>query len=226
MAIKRRAMSDHQKQARRQKIIETTTQIFQETSYDAVNMADIAKKVGVAKGTLYLYFQTKESLFLAIQTELFERWFDEVDSSLETMATSTQPVTISKVVMLISQTLSKYPTLVRLIAILHTILEQNSDFETVLTFKQMLRTRSLHTAQLLETCLTFLQPGDGLRLLLQIHALIIGLQHMAEPADIVQQVLEEPGLEIFKIDFTPEFLDVLKALIYGLQYQSTEESDE
>lgn len=219
MAIKQRAMSDEQKQVRRQTILDVALDLFQETSYEAVSMADVARRAGLAKGTLYLYFSTKEMLFLAIQTQMFEAWFDEVDGRLAEIKAAGEHCTVEAFVDLIAGALENRPVMVRLIAILHTILEQNIDFDTALAFKQMLRARVLETGPLVEACLPFLKAGEGTRLLLQLHALIIGLQHMADPAPVVRQVLEEPGLEIFKIDFMQQFSSTLTVLLNGLAYQ-------
>jgi AcrR family transcriptional regulator len=50
---------------RRRAIIECAAKSFAEHGYDACDMDCVAAKVGVAKGTLYLYFAGKQELFLA-----------------------------------------------------------------------------------------------------------------------------------------------------------------
>jgi len=217
MTIKRRAMSPTQKEERRQAILDAALQLFEQTAYQEISMAQVAQKVGVAKGTVYLYFKTKEELFLALQTQQFEAWFEAVDAELQA---KTQPCTITEFVTLMGDTLAARPALTRLIAILHTILERNIDLATARQFKQMLKERVLHTGPLLEACLPFLNPGQGAQLLLRIHALVIGFQHVARPAPVVQQALQEPGLEIFTVEFTDEFLATLKALLTGLKQET------
>ena len=65
---KHRAVTDVQKQARRADILRVAAQRFAVTPYDSLSMADTADQAGVAKGTLYLYFKSKEEMFLAIYT--------------------------------------------------------------------------------------------------------------------------------------------------------------
>lgn len=220
MAVKRRAISEQQKQQRRQAILDVALQLFQEITYEAVNMSDVAGKAGLAKGTLYLYFKTKEELFLAIQTQTFEAWFDEADDQLQALRSADKECTIDEVVAVIRRCLENRPVMIRLVAILHTILEQNIDYATALSFKHMLRDRVLQTGPLLEACLPFLPADGGAQLLLRIHALVIGLQHMADPAPIVRQVLEEPDLAMFKIDFMEQLESILKTLLQGMKDQS------
>jgi len=50
---------------RRQKIIESAARQFADRGFDECDMDCVAAKVGVAKGTLYLYFPGKQELFFA-----------------------------------------------------------------------------------------------------------------------------------------------------------------
>ena len=45
------------------KLIECGMQVFIERGYRRTQMADVADALGVAKGTLYLYVESKEALF-------------------------------------------------------------------------------------------------------------------------------------------------------------------
>ena len=67
MEIGRRARNTEDKQQRRQAILDVAWALFQETSYAAVTMNGVAERAGLAKGTMYLYFKTKEELFLTLQ---------------------------------------------------------------------------------------------------------------------------------------------------------------
>jgi AcrR family transcriptional regulator len=51
------------KQESRKRILWGAQDAFAEKGYDQTTMADIAKKIGVSKGTLYLYFTSKEELY-------------------------------------------------------------------------------------------------------------------------------------------------------------------
>ena len=213
MNIRKRAINNEQKEIRRQQIMDATRQLFQETSYGTVSMAAVARRAGVAKGTLYLYFKTKEALFLALQTQEFMEWFDEVNEAVEG-ASRLSPDTFLQI---IGNSLSNRSTFTRLIAILHTVLEHNISPKEAKLFKQMLRDNVLKTGALLESRLDFLQVGQGGQLLLQIYALVIGFQHLAEPAPIiVETIAADETLTLFDIDFLPRLLDTLRMILQGL----------
>jgi len=50
----------------RNRILHAAIESFGQTGFDRTKMDDIAKRLGLSKGTLYLYFKSKEDLFLAI----------------------------------------------------------------------------------------------------------------------------------------------------------------
>jgi AcrR family transcriptional regulator len=74
VAINQRARSSEQKALRRQALLEAAETYFLEVGYEAFSMAQLAKKTGVVKGTLYLYFKTKEELFLTLYEQSLIRW--------------------------------------------------------------------------------------------------------------------------------------------------------
>jgi AcrR family transcriptional regulator len=54
------------KEARPQEILSAALSVFVERGYAATRLDDVARRAGVTKGTLYLYFPNKEELFKAV----------------------------------------------------------------------------------------------------------------------------------------------------------------
>jgi AcrR family transcriptional regulator len=88
VAINQRARSSEQKALRRHAVLETAEVYFKEVGYEAFSMAQLAKKAGVAKGTLYLYFNTREELFLTLYEQSLVRWSQIFIGSLSDTMTS------------------------------------------------------------------------------------------------------------------------------------------
>lgn len=65
--------------SRKDEIMKASAILFSRKSYHDVTMDEIAEEVGVAKGTLYLYFESKENLYL----EIMEHTFEAIESRLE-----------------------------------------------------------------------------------------------------------------------------------------------
>jgi AcrR family transcriptional regulator len=212
--MKRRARSDVQKAERRRAILDAGLALFAASSYEAVTMTAVAERAGLAKGTLYLYFRTKEELFAALQADQLAAWFDEVDARLERLPERSEPQAIAR---LFAASLEHRPELVRLLAILQSVLEQNIDLATAVAFKRMLAERIGHTGRLLEGRLGFLRPGEGGLTLLRIHALVVGLQHLADPAPVAREAIREPGLDMFQVDLVAALEATLRLILRGME---------
>lgn len=216
--MRRRATTDEDKQQRRQEIILLAWQMFQHTAYDAITIAEVARQARLAKGTIFLYFRTKEELFLAVQQQQLEDWFSFIDAQLDATDDGAQ-AGIDAVVALFSGTLHERPALARLLALLPGVLEHNIDFETALRFKRLLFAHLVQTGSRLERRLPFLQPGQGARLILWLHALVIGFRQMTDIAPVLREVLQQPDLRSIDIDFSTEVTGTFRLLLYGLAEQ-------
>ncbi len=60
-------------------IIKIAANLFSQKSFHDVTMDEIAEKVGVAKGTIYLYFSSKDNLLF----EILEHTFGSIEALLE-----------------------------------------------------------------------------------------------------------------------------------------------
>lgn len=92
VAINQRARSLEQKALRRRAVLQVAETYLIEVGYEAFSMSKLAKKIGLAKGTLYLYFQTREELFLTLYDQSLIRWsqtfIDELSDSMTSKAYS------------------------------------------------------------------------------------------------------------------------------------------
>ena len=69
--------------AKRQQIIEGARRVFIEMGFDAASMNDITREAGVSKGTIYVYFASKEELFEALIEEERSAIFSDLYQALE-----------------------------------------------------------------------------------------------------------------------------------------------
>lgn len=86
---------------RKEEIMKVTANLFSQKSYHDVTMDQIAEEVGVAKGTIYLYFESKENLYL----EILEHTHETIESILvkEIEKNDPAPQKLKKVLILIFQ---------------------------------------------------------------------------------------------------------------------------
>ena len=66
MGLQKRARSERDKQKRREKLLKTAWQLYKRNEGQMPTVLQIAAKAGLSKGTVYLYFKTKEEIFLQL----------------------------------------------------------------------------------------------------------------------------------------------------------------
>ncbi|MDB2469650.1 TetR/AcrR family transcriptional regulator [Alphaproteobacteria bacterium] len=71
-----RARSETDKLKREGSILTAAEILLRQSDYGSMTMQAVATAAGLAKGTLYLYFTSRESLVLAVHDRLFDRWID------------------------------------------------------------------------------------------------------------------------------------------------------
>src|SRR5216117_4446952 len=71
-AVKRRSKSrrERRKESRPSELLAAALELFVERGFAATRLEDVAARAGVSKGTLYLYFDSKEELFKAVVREI------------------------------------------------------------------------------------------------------------------------------------------------------------
>jgi AcrR family transcriptional regulator len=67
---------------RTREILRAARQLLEERGLEAMTMEEIAGVAGVAKGTLYLYFQSKDDLIEALITQVAENILRDLESNL------------------------------------------------------------------------------------------------------------------------------------------------
>ncbi len=78
------------KQDRPQEITDAALAAFAEKGYAATRVDDVAKRAGVSKGLLYLYFKTKEELFKAVVRSFVVPRIDALTQIIESSELSSE----------------------------------------------------------------------------------------------------------------------------------------
>ena len=209
----KRAHHPEQRALRRQAILDTASAMLAEFAYPEFRMADLAQRAEVAKGTLYLYFPTKEALFLALLEARLATSFQRMKVGLERLDPGAGAKAVAAVLV---EPLAHDPRLPELLALLNGILEQNIGLEAVVAFKRGLLAQMAILAPLLENRLQDLPDGLGGLAFLRFNALIIGVQAMASRPPVVKEALALPDLASLDLPFLPTLESLLADLLAGM----------
>ena len=130
VAINRRARSEEQKALRRQAVLEAAEGYFAVVGYEAFSMAQLARRAGLVKGTLYLYFKTKEELFLTLYEKSLNRWSKVFISNLS------EPMPSSDYARTLHNTAMADATFVPLLIRLEHVIEHNVSIPRLIESKR------------------------------------------------------------------------------------------
>jgi len=78
------SLRDRQRQEREHLILEAAEQLIVEKGYYETSIDDIALRVGIAKGTVYLHFPSKEALATTLLEHTMQHFLESVDAILAT----------------------------------------------------------------------------------------------------------------------------------------------
>jgi hypothetical protein len=101
------------------------------------------------------------------------------------------------------------------LAVLQTVLEHNVSRASIVRFKSELALRTAATGARFERQIP-LGDGEGVRVLLHLNALLVGLVQMADSAPLVQEVLSQPPLTALKVELPRELREALITYFVGL----------
>ena len=73
---------ERRKEARPQELLAAALDLFVERGFATTRLEDVAKRAGVSKGTLYLYFTNKEELFKAVVRDSIVPVIDAAEDSI------------------------------------------------------------------------------------------------------------------------------------------------
>ncbi len=215
--MRQRARRDKDKAERVGAILTAARDLWPHSTWSDFTVGAVAARAGIVKGTVYLYFPSKERLLLAVCESYLEEYFDEVDQAL---ARNRARWTAARVAETLAASIRGRDPLLRLLPILGEVLEHNLDYPVALAFKRFTYDRMAMTAGLLDERMT-VRPGGGLRVLRLATALLVGLASTAFPAPVVEQVFHADGqLSALRVDLQRDFLHGVTALLRGMERET------
>lgn len=202
----KRARQQHQKEERREAILSFAKAELEASPYAEITMSRVADRAGLVKGTLYLYFATKEELFLELLRDELHGWLWDLEAGLDDLP---QRGRLEAAARLLARSLASRPSLRRLLALMHAHLLTNLPEATTLAFRGEWHARTTFMGTLLERALPFLRAGQGLHALKTVVALAIGGQSLGAPMEEAAEA---------STDFFPAgFQEAVMALLRGIR---------
>jgi AcrR family transcriptional regulator len=210
-----KARNAEDKAERRAELLKAAATLFETVPYTKITMAEVAERAGLSKGTVYLYFESKEEVFLALLEDLLFGWHDALDRRID--AARGELSTDELLLIIAEVSFGQRPTLSRLIAIVSGVLEHNVSFEAAARYKRRLWTHMVRTGAKLEARWPHFRPSEGFQFLGHLALFIIGGRQLVDIAPVVSRVIDEYDLKGFRFDFDSELYALIQNHLRGLE---------
>lgn len=209
-----RARTDEARQARADAILAAAAELLERSTFDSLTVAQVAAHAGVAKGSVFNYFATKEALGLALAEREFSAFFDSLDVALEH---AHAPLSVGRTSAIVALSVIAHPALVRILPFVGPVLEYNVGESEARQFSAALLTRMSASGLALERSFPWFHDGDGVHFLRIVHALVVGLAQFADPAPAVRRALAAEEFAPLRMDFARELTNALRQYLTGVE---------
>src|SRR5262245_35720615 len=158
---RRRAIAPEDKSERRAAIVRAAEELSRRDPSGSCSVETLAKKAGIAKGTVYLYFRSREEMLLAVHEKQSHGLFDVVERALNAGGASAESVVDAGLAYL-----RALPQFYPLAANCRGMLDAGVGTEAALAFKVGIGKRLQVLGGRIETLYPGLKPGEGALLLM------------------------------------------------------------
>jgi len=175
MVIRQRAIQAEDKQERRDGILDAAERMLVRCPDRVANVAEVADEAGLAKGTVYLYFPSKEELLLALHERNVDAFFRDVIALVEDDTANV----FEGMLTLTKRHIVEPPLFLPLASRCLALMAHSISADEVEAFRQRMSERLMRAGTALERHFPMLGAGAGVRLLQYSFALIVGLWQMS-----------------------------------------------
>ncbi len=210
----KRAMTEEAKVARSKEILNTAEKLFLESGYRDLKMSDIAKAAGISNGLLFVYFKTKETLFLCLLWREYEKRLDFLEERIR----EKRPESFSDLQSLLLEELSwlleNNPLYIRLEALRAVILERGADTDTLCRMKKHLCGRIDTWSRKLEES-GILSREEIMDIYCMESGIITGCYQQSLISASVRSALPSTDLCMLQRDYRSDILNGMKCYLEG-----------
>ncbi|THB69524.1 MAG: TetR/AcrR family transcriptional regulator [Gammaproteobacteria bacterium] len=205
----KRASTEESKEIRKRSILNAGMELFLSNPTELPTVSAISKHCNIAKGTIYIYFKTKEEIFLNIIDDLFNQ-FVETTHSIILSAKSDSTSCNSKIEFIVNKWCDYYAEnsmMVMLAGMSNNIIENNIDIEAAAEHKKSLQKQVLSLGETLSEVI----DKDNLfcaSLLIRSYAITIGISRISNLPSKVRMAHKD-GAEFIAPEFRSELFSTL-----------------
>lgn len=215
----KRARSQEAKEEKAGSILDMAAEMFASKEFERIKMSEIAKALGISNGILFVYFKTKEMLFLQLLMREYARRLDNMELRIKNVDISNYELFKKLVLDEMTDIIEDSDMYIRLISIRGVILEKNIDLELMTETKQWLYNRFKEVARIIhERCKVF-REDDIMEIVLVQESILIGCKLCSSLPGNILNIIDRYQLEGFKFVFKENALKTMTYYLDGMYQQ-------
>ena len=209
----RPALSEEERFSRRTALLDAALHLYREQGR-LPTVSNIAKSAGIAKGAIYLWFRSKEDIFVALLEAAFLELIARLLPVIEFLDPRPEfaPGTFATQWV---KLLAEVPDVVPLSSVLNSMFRENLPIESFSRLDRNVGASLSKAGALLEQRFGCLIRSKGTDLLLYTWTLTVGLWTMMDIPDEMKKVLDDPTLATFRRGFSTELKTAVAQLWRG-----------
>jgi AcrR family transcriptional regulator len=211
MVLRHRAIADEDKEERRNALLDAVEKLFLRHPDRMASVAEVAQAAGLAKGTVYLYFPSKEEMLLSLHGRHVTRFF----AALMRLLATAGPVGFDDVWAVTRDNLVRAPGYLPLTSRCFGLMDRDIPTGVAIAFKIRVGEALAGAGIGLERHFPALPKGEGVKLLQHSYGLIVGLWQLLHPIERFGSAMQRRELAMFKLDYEREMETALRALWAG-----------
>lgn len=213
MRVMQRAVAVEDKEVRRHEILDAAEKLFLGHPERMANVAEVAEAAGLAKGTVYLYFPSKEEMLLALHERHVAAFFTELIAHLD----GTGPVDFDSIFEITQRHIIRGPGYLDLTSRCFGLMDREIPVDRALEFKARVGATLAAAGVRLEKHFPELRPGDGIAVLCNSYGLMVGMWQLMHPNERFGAAMQRPELRMLNRNYETEVERALRALWSGMR---------
>ena len=199
--------------ARKEEIIAACRRLYETMSFKDITLKEIGQQTSFTRTSIYNYFETKEEIFLALFTQEYECFSQDLESLCE----QNESLTLDELASALAHALERRPLMLKLLSMNLFDMEANSRMERLVAFKKAYGA----SKNALDHCLIKFVPTLGEQgrqtFLYAFLPFVYGLYPYTMVTEKQKQAMHEAGISYVYMSTYEMAYDFLRTRLAGLK---------
>ena len=177
-------------EARKDEIINACAKLYETRGFKEITLKEIGAETTLTRTGLYLYFETKEEIFLALLGREYDAWVDQ----MQDIMARREAMSREEVAEALARTLTDHPRLLRLLSMNLYEMEANSRPERLTVFKRSFGASLDAVGRLIRKYIPDMDEAARERFLYAFFPFIYGIYPYTSVTDKQKDAMREAGI--------------------------------